>query len=77
MICDLKDMSTEEDAGGGDGLYMEMDESTHEEYKENFGDFMSDIQNHVKQLASESSRAPQDAYEAFQGVRDTFVILVN
>ena len=54
-------------AAADDGLYVEMDEVTHEEYQENFADFMTDIQNHVKQLASESSRAPQDAYEAFQG----------
>lgn len=59
--------NAEGDGFGEDGLYMEMDEATHEEYQENFQDFMTDIQNHVKQLASESSRAPQDAYEAFQG----------
>jgi len=60
------DMNEAEGALDG-SLYVEMDEASHEEYQENFQDFMTDIQNHVKQLATESSRAPQDAYEAFQG----------
>lgn len=67
-----QDMDMAED----DGLMMEMDEATHEEYQENFQDFMSDIQNHVKQLATESSRAPQDAYEAFQGKLTTLTVVV-
>lgn len=61
------DSSEEGDITVGGGLYVEMDADTHEQYEENFADFMSDIQSHVQKLAAESSRAPQDAYEAFQG----------
>mmetsp|Transcript_2446 Transcript_2446/g.4453 ORF Transcript_2446/g.4453 Transcript_2446/m.4453 type:complete len:192 (+) Transcript_2446:73-648(+) len=60
------DSASDEDTTMSGGMYVEMDEDTHEQYEENFADFMTDIQNHVKQLAAESSRAPQDAYEAFQ-----------
>lgn len=56
-------------------MYVDMDEVTHEEYQENFAEFMDDIQNHVKKLAAESSRAPQDAYEAFQGKTNGWVSL--
>ena len=66
--------STGEDTTGG-GMYVDMDEVTHEEYQENFAEFMDDIQNHVKKLAAESSRAPQDAYEAFQGKTNGWVSL--
>lgn len=63
----------EESTMEGDGLYVEMDESSHEEYQENFADFMNNIQEHVKTLAAESSRAPKDAYEAFQGRNGEYI----
>lgn len=67
-VVHAMDSASDEDTTISGGMYVEMDEDTHEQYEENFADFMTDIQNHVKQLAAESSRAPQDAYEAFQGM---------
>ena len=58
------------------GLFVDMNEDEHQEYKENFADFMQEIQDHVKFLAKQSSRAPQDAYEAFQGERIHFYFTV-